>query len=138
MASLSLLIDKVAVELEMRHLGKCCLIGSILLKELLDKHGVNSKIIEGFIFFKNYRARHYWLELENGKIIDIGQDVTHQLDPRVPIWPLSTETLKQEEKSPNQIELENAFRMYNEKGFSGLPNPPEWVSLVRSKFLTEA
>jgi len=136
--SLSLLVDKVAVELEMRYLGGCCLIGSILLKELLEKHGIKSELIEGFFVYKNQWGRHYWLNLDNGKTIDIGQDVTHQLDPRIPICPLTTETPKQKKKSSTQIELEKSFHMYKEKGFSGLPNPPEWVLCLRSKLLTGA
>lgn len=74
------LINKVVNIFVEENIGKCCLIASIILHELLLKHNIKTKIIQGFTFHttKNVACRHFWLEFENHKNYDISKDINEK------------------------------------------------------------
>jgi len=47
-----------------------CLIGSIILKELLKTHDYLAQLIQGYLCFDDYYCSHYWLDI-NGIRYDI-------------------------------------------------------------------
>lgn len=60
----------------------CCLLSSVILFKKLKSKGINCEIVDGFNVYDNsYAIRHVWVELENGKKLDIGYDVAIKHNP---------------------------------------------------------
>ena len=62
--------------------GQACLIASVILNELLCKHGYTSNIVEGYsrfnVFGKRMNALHYWVNVGVSSI-DIGRHIMVEL-----------------------------------------------------------
>ena len=59
-----------------------CLLGSILLHNILVKKGESVIIVEGYLTTGEYYARHYWICV-NGKQIDVASDSMRLLRPDI-------------------------------------------------------
>lgn len=102
-----------------------CLIASVLLSELLNKHNLNNKIISGYWYNEKYYGKHFWIEIEEtNEIIDISQELLSLVDKRflkisrianepLNLCRIDNETI--EEKNTLK-ELEEGFDIYNRKG----------------------
>ena len=71
---------KVVDALVQKKVMGSCLVSCILLKEMLDKKGINSTIKQGYLTNGKYACTHYYLEV-NEDILDIGTEVLNRLEP---------------------------------------------------------
>jgi|688.fasta_scaffold1428176_1 hypothetical protein len=140
-------IQKTVADLFIRHkqLG-CCLVSSILLKEILESKGIPAKLVKGWRTFNNiYAQRHYWIQVHH-YIFDIGSFVfnSHVFNSQLPENRSMLCTLEEGEILPNPTlfrvdnetaeelkeleELENGYKMYTTKHLKQyLKKSPEFI-----------
>ena len=107
----------------------CCLIGSLLLKEMIQHHAATT-VIEGWWVSDSFAGRHYWLEVEGLGYVDIGTAVLTQLFPGGPKTALSHEfpvgRTRIDNETPEERDalavMEGMFKLYQSKGLTDVLN----------------
>ena len=94
----------------------CCLFGSILLYEQLDKLEYKPKLKLGYMLTNNkFAHRHVWVECNNKKY-DIGSDVSYLLNPIIRKTYKSMKCeLSESNNELNRIDLDNKDEILEEK-----------------------
>lgn len=113
----------------------CCLIGSILLKEMVQHHA-KITLIEGWWYSERFAGRHYWLEVEGFGCVDVGTVVLAKLFPASPKTALSHEfptgciriDNDTSEERDALVVMEGMFATYHSKGLAEvLKNAPRFI-----------
>jgi hypothetical protein len=113
----------------------CCMIASILFKELLAKYDISSDIVEGWWFSTKFTGRHYWVEIDK-RIYDIGSIILKKLVPQFPDIYVSHNMQTNLQRIDNKTikekydlsEMEIGYTLYKEKNLKYIKkNAPAFI-----------
>lgn len=116
-----------------------CLIGSIVLKEVLAKYGIETTLNMGYLCNHRVAALHVYLMTLHG-VVDIGTEITIKLEPRLQEtnWDIKDDYPPYLERIDSEAERVNCmrlFEMYNKDPCQYWKDaPPEALELRKRVF----
>ena len=66
---------RLALKLKLNKIDNCGIAASILLNEILAKHGYSTKLVQGYCSLNQDTCWHVWVEIDNKYKLDIGHTI---------------------------------------------------------------